>query len=102
MTVLPRVECPRCRRRIAAAPVAGAPTRGRLWRHDEPGTSHRRAADGSLLSCPGSLELVDLPPPGTSVPAARPPGGQLVLGEDDEADQEPGEPDPALGDGFLF
>lgn len=76
MTTMPRVPCPHCRRPIAAGPVAGRPTLGRLWRHDEPGM-HREYA-GALISCPGSLDLVPLP-------GAR----QLeLLNLDDEQDQE--------------
>lgn len=55
---MPRVECPRCRRSIAAGPVAGNPGRGRVWRHDEPGK--RRTLRDALVSCPGSLTIVDL------------------------------------------
>lgn len=58
---MPRVECGVCRRDIAAGIVAGRPGKGRLWRHDPEQT--RRSDDGSLLSCPGSLEIVDLPLP---------------------------------------
>ncbi|MEV8350805.1 hypothetical protein ACFVTT_27820 [Streptomyces niveus] len=56
---LPRVECPSCTRSIAAEPVAGRLSKGRIWRHDAPDA--RRDADGHLLSCAGSLEIVDLP-----------------------------------------
>ncbi|MEU0956528.1 hypothetical protein ABZ353_29985 [Streptomyces niveus] len=59
---LPRVNCAVCHRAIAAGPVAGRLRRGRVWRHDAPGA--RRDPDGSLVSCPGSLALVDLPMPG--------------------------------------
>ena len=56
---LPRVECPSCGRPIAAGLVAGRLSKGRLWRHDAPDT--RRDVNGHLLSCPGSLEIVELP-----------------------------------------
>ncbi|MFC8075049.1 hypothetical protein ACFUN8_05875 [Streptomyces sp. NPDC057307] len=59
---LPRVNCAVCDRAIAAGPVAGQIRRGRVWRHDAPGA--RRGADGSLVSCPGSLGIVDMPMPG--------------------------------------
>ncbi|RKN04614.1 hypothetical protein [Streptomyces radicis] len=71
--VMPRAQCPRCERTVAAAPIPDAPGRGRLWRHDEPGT--RRDADGALVSCPGSLEAVELPTPVT----------QLTLDEREDA-----------------
>ncbi|MFB8347931.1 hypothetical protein [Streptomyces niveus] len=56
---LPRVKCPSCTRSIAAGMVAGRLSKGRIWRHDAPDA--RRDADGHLLSCAGSLEIVDLP-----------------------------------------
>jgi len=56
---LPRMECPDCGRPIAAGPVAGRISKGRLWRHDPPGQP--RAPGGPLVSCGGSLRLVDLP-----------------------------------------
>ncbi|MFC9604559.1 hypothetical protein ACFTTN_14005 [Streptomyces niveus] len=56
---LPRVECPSCTRSIAAGMVAGRLSKGRIWRHDAPDA--RRDADGHLLSCAGSLKIVDLP-----------------------------------------
>ncbi|MER6977763.1 hypothetical protein [Streptomyces carpinensis] len=58
---LPRVRCEECKRPIAAGPVAGSLGKGRLWRHDPP---DRRARYGdSLVSCPGSLAIVDLSRP---------------------------------------
>ncbi|MFB0617238.1 hypothetical protein [Streptomyces sp. AGS-58] len=54
---LPRIECQTCRRHIAAGPVAGRLGKGRIWRHDPPG----RGTD--LVSCTGSLAIVDLPQP---------------------------------------
>ncbi|MCX4458609.1 hypothetical protein OOK58_42635 [Streptomyces sp. NBC_01728] len=59
---MPRVECPCCTRRIAAGVVAGRPGKGRLWRHD-PNERSREFGD-VLVSCTGSLEIVDLPRPG--------------------------------------
>lgn len=59
---MPRVECPCCTRRIAAGIVAGRPGKGRLWRHDP---NERPSEFGDVLvSCTGSLEIVDLPRPG--------------------------------------
>lgn len=58
---LPRIECQVCQRHIAAGPVAGRPGKGRVWRHDPP---ERRSLYGAaLVSCPGSLTIVDLPLP---------------------------------------
>ncbi|MFH8886254.1 hypothetical protein [Streptomyces californicus] len=59
---LPRVECPKCRRPTAVAPVAGSLTKGRLWRHDDAGA--RRDPEGFLVSCSESLSTVDLPEAG--------------------------------------
>jgi hypothetical protein len=59
---LPRVQCPDCKRGIAAGPVAGRLTKGRIWRHDPP--NQRREPGRPLISCDGSLEIVDLPLPG--------------------------------------
>jgi hypothetical protein len=59
---LPRVHCPSCERPVAARPVPGQLTKGTVWRHDAP--TLRRDTDGRLLSCGGSLEVVDLPIPG--------------------------------------
>ncbi|MFE7243031.1 hypothetical protein [Streptomyces sp. NPDC057580] len=58
---LPRVDCPRWERDVAAGSVAGSLSKGRICRHGAPGA--RRDADGSLISCRGSLEIVDLPMP---------------------------------------
>ena len=62
MNKLPHMECQSCGREIAAGPVAGRLSNGRIWRHDAPDA--RRDAHGHLLSCPGSLEIVELPTPG--------------------------------------
>ncbi|MEC3995173.1 hypothetical protein VSR01_17185 [Actinacidiphila sp. DG2A-62] len=67
---LPRVECPSCTRRIAAGMVAGRLSKGRIWRHDAPDA--RRDAQGHLLSCAGSLEIVDLPYGQMEIPAVEP------------------------------
>ncbi|MFE3378716.1 hypothetical protein [Streptomyces anulatus] len=56
---LPRVECPKCKRPTAVAPMAGSLTKGHLWRHDD--ARARRDPDGSLVSCSESLSTVDLP-----------------------------------------
>ncbi|MFF4292102.1 hypothetical protein ACFY0N_00425 [Streptomyces vinaceus] len=71
MMKLPRVHCGKCGRPVAAGPVAGRISKGRLWRHDAPGI--RRDSDGVLVSCAGSLELVDI-----QLPAAQ---LELDLGE---------------------
>ncbi|KUN37687.1 hypothetical protein AQJ30_15495 [Streptomyces longwoodensis] len=56
---LPRIECKDCGRHIAAGPVAGRLSKGRLARHDPP---KRVSLYGTaLVSCPGSLDIVDLP-----------------------------------------
>ena len=56
---LPRVECPECGRPIAAGLVAGQLSKGRVWRHDPPGLPH--APGQPLVSCDGSLSIVNLP-----------------------------------------
>jgi hypothetical protein len=61
------VECPACGRPIAAGPVAGRVNKGRVWRHDAPGQP--RLSGGELVSCGGSLRVVDLPAHGS--PAER-------------------------------
>ncbi|MEU1852917.1 hypothetical protein ABZ499_27540 [Streptomyces sp. NPDC019990] len=74
---MPRVECPECERRIAAGMVAGRPGKGRLWRHDP--TERSELFGDALVSCTGSLGIVDLPAP-----------VQLEFEEPDEpAEQEP-------------
>ncbi|MFD6936280.1 hypothetical protein ACFWAP_09025 [Streptomyces goshikiensis] len=65
MTKLPRVHCGKCGRPVAAGPVAGRISKGRLRRHDAPGI--RRDAEGVLVSCAGSLELVDIQLPATQL-----------------------------------
>ncbi|MFD0208920.1 hypothetical protein ACFVH9_07270 [Streptomyces hirsutus] len=62
---MPRVECPGCARQIAAGMVAGAPSKGRLWRHDP--TERPELFGDALVSCTGSLEIVDLPTPGVQL-----------------------------------
>ncbi|WP_433856666.1 hypothetical protein [Streptomyces kronopolitis] len=59
---LPKATCPRCSRPIAAGPVSGRISKGRIWRHDEPGVL--RVPGEPLVSCPGSLEIVEMPLPG--------------------------------------
>lgn len=59
---LPRIECRDCGRGIAAGPVAGRLSKGRIWRHDPPGQT--RTPGRPLVSCAGSLCIVDLPLPG--------------------------------------
>ncbi|MFF5968251.1 hypothetical protein ACFY64_31915 [Streptomyces collinus] len=77
---MPRVECATCRRKIAAGIVAGAPTKGRLWRHDP---NERSSEFGDVLvSCTGSLEIVDLPRPGEQLAL------DLVL-DDDQLETPP-------------
>ncbi|GGW68475.1 hypothetical protein GCM10010503_52310 [Streptomyces lucensis JCM 4490] len=59
---MPRVHCKARTRSVAAGPVAGSPSKGWLWRYDPP---DRRAQFGdTLVSCSGSLAIVDLPVPG--------------------------------------
>lgn len=58
---MPRVECPQCERHIAAGIVAGRPGKGRIWRHDP--TERPELFGDALVSCSGSLEIVDLPSP---------------------------------------
>lgn len=85
---LPRVECPCCQRFIAAGIVAGAPSKGRLWRHDPP---ERPARFGdALVSCDGSLDIVDLPTA----------GAQMEFAEPEEA--AAGEPVGPMGTVALF
>ncbi|MFD5788589.1 hypothetical protein ACFWH1_18445 [Streptomyces sp. NPDC127037] len=59
MMKLPRVECPKCARPTAVAPMAGSLTKGHLWRHDD--ASARRDSSGALVSCSESLSIVALP-----------------------------------------
>ncbi|MGW1352822.1 hypothetical protein ACWCQE_26670 [Streptomyces sp. NPDC002409] len=59
MMKMPRVECPECERHIAAGPVSGQLHKGRIWRHDPPDMRARHPDE--LVSCAGSLEIVDLP-----------------------------------------
>ncbi|MET7809766.1 hypothetical protein ABZT26_02765 [Streptomyces sp. NPDC005395] len=72
---LPRVDCPQCARAIAAGPVAGRLGKGRVCRHDPPA----RVPGGPLVSCPGSLEVVDLPTTGEQL---RLPDAAETAGED--------------------
>jgi hypothetical protein len=60
--------------------VAGKPGKGRLWRHDP--TERSSEFGDVLVSCTGSLGIVDLPRPGEQL--------EIDLGLDD------GEPEPAL------
>lgn len=62
---LPRVRCEKCERPIAAGPVAGRLSKGRVWRHDPP--REHRDPDRRLVSCGGSLNIVDLPRPGVQM-----------------------------------
>ncbi|MEU7093013.1 hypothetical protein [Kitasatospora aureofaciens] len=55
---LPRVKCPACPKHVAVGPVAGRPSKGRLWRHDAP---DERRVGGVLVSCKESLEIIDMP-----------------------------------------
>ena len=61
--------------------MAGRPSKGRLWRHDP--TERPEIFGDALVSCAGSLEIVDLPVSGEQL--------ALDLGLDD------GEPDAAPG-----
>ncbi len=62
--------------------MAGSLTKGRLWRHDDPGA--RRDPDGSLVSCSESLSTVELP--GS--------GGQMEFDTDVPDPDTAPEPDP--------
>ncbi len=55
---LPRAKGSRCDRDVAAGPVAGRFSKGRVWPHDPP---NMRTRYGALVPCGGSLEIVDLP-----------------------------------------
>lgn len=72
----PLVRCETCGRPIAAGPVAGRLSKGRVWRHDPPAA--RRAPGRPLVSCAGSLQVVDLPV------------GQMELPEPDEQHADAG------------
>jgi hypothetical protein len=50
--------------------VAGRLSKGRIWRHDAPDA--RRDAHGHLLSCAGSLQIVDLPYGQMEIPIPEP------------------------------
>lgn len=45
--------------------MAGSPAKGRLWRHDP--TERPELFGDALVSCAGSLEIVDLPVPGVQL-----------------------------------
>ncbi|MER6884051.1 hypothetical protein [Streptomyces althioticus] len=88
---MPRVVCPECERHIAAGMVAGRPGKGRLWRHDP--TERPELFGDALVSCTGSLEIVDLPTPGE----------QLEFPAVDEPQPEPErEPVGPMGTMALF
>ncbi|MDQ1018942.1 hypothetical protein [Streptomyces afghaniensis] len=86
---MPRVECPNCERQIAAGIVAGRPGKGRLWRHDP--TERPELFGDALVSCTGSLEIVDLPTAGV----------QLEFDQDD-APEPVAEPAGPLGTLAMF
>ncbi|GGZ23381.1 hypothetical protein GCM10010387_15660 [Streptomyces inusitatus] len=67
---LPRVLCRKCGRPIAAGPVAGRLSKGRPWRHDP--IIERREPGALLVSCGGSLEIVDLPYGQMEIPTGGP------------------------------
>jgi hypothetical protein len=71
---------------IAAGIVAGAPSKGRIWRLD-PLQRPSQFGD-ALVSCDGSLEIIDLKVPGV----------QMELG-DDEPEPEPDGPGRAARHG---
>ncbi|MET9321984.1 hypothetical protein ABZX75_17585 [Streptomyces sp. NPDC003038] len=66
---LPRVRCPICERPVAAGPVAGRLSKGRVWRHDPP---DMRSRYNALISCDGSLEIIDLPYGQMEIPVDEP------------------------------
>ncbi|MFD0208918.1 hypothetical protein ACFVH9_07260 [Streptomyces hirsutus] len=74
----------------AAGVVAGVPFKGRLWRH---GPTERPELFGdALVSCAGSLEIVDLPRSGE----------QLALDLGLEADELEGAPPRGIAAMALF
>lgn len=83
---LPRLPCTRCGRPTAAGPVAGRTSKGRMWRHDVPGQT--REPGSALVSCIGSLDIVDLPQFGR----------QLELDETHDTDDTPAVPAGPDGD----
>lgn len=59
MAELPRIQCPVCKRPIAAMGVKDPRWgRGLLYRHDQ--LDERKTLDGRYLSCKGSLTEVEL------------------------------------------
>lgn len=60
---MPRVTCRYCDRDVAAQPAARMPGKGWIYRHDEPQMHESYAEVRVLVSCSGSLELVELPCP---------------------------------------
>ncbi|WP_158012996.1 hypothetical protein [Streptomyces sp. Root369] len=87
---MPQVECPCCTRMIAAGIVAGAPSKGRIWRHD-PLERPSQFGD-ALVSCDGSLEIIDLKLPGV----------QMELGDDEPEPESETGPNGPLGTVALF
>jgi hypothetical protein len=75
--------------------VAGSPGKGRLWRHDP--TERPEVFGDALVSCTGSLEIVDLPRAGEQLAL------RLGPGIDEEAGEDAGDQaDPAIGTIALF
>jgi hypothetical protein len=62
--------------------VAGRPGKGRLWRHDP--TERPELFGDALVSCSGSLEIVDLPVGGVQL--------EFDQGDEPEPEQEPAGP----------
>ncbi|MGW2951521.1 hypothetical protein [Streptomyces eurythermus] len=87
---MPRVKSETCGRKIAAGIVAGRPTKGRLWRHDP--TEQASEFGNVLVSCTGSLAIVDLLVPGEQL--------AIQLGLDD--DGEDGQVERGLDTIALF
>ncbi|MFF4391454.1 hypothetical protein ACFY0G_32395 [Streptomyces sp. NPDC001552] len=85
MMKMPRVLCASCGRDTAAGPVSGRLSKGRLWRHDAPGG--HRGPDGLLVSCAGSLSIVDVLLPATQLTFDL---GEL--GGEDPVEEPAGEP----------
>ncbi|MFF3730204.1 hypothetical protein ACFYXM_07755 [Streptomyces sp. NPDC002476] len=80
---LPRVKCPECEREVAARPVSGTLSKGHVWRHDAP--DMRAKHPDELVSCGGSLEIVDLPVGQMELPVDEPEEAAPAGASDDGA-----------------
>ncbi|MGW0582665.1 hypothetical protein ACWD25_43635 [Streptomyces sp. NPDC002920] len=75
---------------IAVGIVAGAPSKGRIWRHDP--LERPTWFGDALVSCDGSPEIIDLKLPGI----------QMELGDEEPDDDHEATPDGSLGTLALF